>query len=504
MDGIQPLRASSPVGSEAFFIGPRMQISSTAASAAHQPRVCFTRDELKQALADERIFAFDPPLQLGEEYCGHRLDDYPYIVFAEYAPPGRYLIAEAWHVNERGEIYPGHICPVPVVISEVSNIELAPRPLRQKILAHIHQTRALYAGFINEPTMRVAQVMTSDAQIWAQIADLMGGADQLELLQARLRAYASAHRQLFAPTPIALSEVDWAEVADQFHVQPVAKPEKVSTSTHEILVSDARGEGADKSGTQDDLPARDVPTDVLRILQSARADGNYLYLPRVQLDRKLYERVDKVLRDLGGQWVGGSRRAHKFESETQEILEAVLATGRYVRPSDLGFFQTPPAIVQRLLAKAGLQRGMQVLEPNAGRAAIATPMAAAVGDIALVHVCDILERNVKYLQQAGFVDVQHADFLKVQARRNIDAVCMNPPFSRFQDVDHVIHASRFVRSGGTVTSIMSRAWMHRDIKKAIEFRRFIDAVKADVEEIDSGAFRESGTEVATTLVHFRA
>jgi hypothetical protein len=40
-------------------------------------------------------------------------------------------------------------------------------------------------------------------------------------------------------------------------------------------------------------------------------------------------------------------------------------------------------------------------------------------------------------------------------------------------------------------------------KKAAAFREFIAKVKATVEEIPSGAFRESGTEVATTLIHFK-
>lgn len=185
------------------------------------------------------------------------------------------------------------------------------------------------------------------------------------------------------------------------------------------------------------------------------------------------------------------------------ILFAAVATGRYVRPADLGFFPTPAGLVNKMLAKAGIQRGMLVLEPQAGDGRIACPMAAAVGGTHLVTTCELMERNVAKLRAAGFENVIQGDFLRIAPTPKFAAVCMNPPFSRHQDIDHVLHASRFVKVGGTVTSYMSSSWTTSSNKRAQEFKRFLDAVKADVELVESGAFRESGTEVATTLVHFK-
>ena len=47
-----------------------------------------------------------------------------------------------------------------------------------------------------------------------------------------------------------------------------------------------------------------IPENVLNVLGECRADGNLLYLPSVQLDRKTYTEVNKVLENMGGKWNG--------------------------------------------------------------------------------------------------------------------------------------------------------------------------------------------------------
>lgn len=360
--------------------------------------------------------------------------------------------------------------------------------------------------------MRAAQVLSSDSGAWSYLAEAApAGPGWLSRAAKALRHFATAHRTLFSPNPISLSEVEWAEVAEQFDFEKL--PQAAESPAHpkasaRLKVFDSKSDvdpwvkPLEAPVGQKPLPDRAIPPDVLEVLRQAHAQGTHIYLPAVQLDKALYSRVDKVLRELGGKWVGGSRRAHTFDVDAQDILYAAVATGRYVRPADLGFFPTPAALVNKLLAKARLERGMLAIEPQAGDGRIACPMAAAVGDTELVTTCELMERNVQKLRDAGFQNVIHGDFLRVAPSPKFDAACMNPPFSRHQDIDHVLHASRFVRSGGTVTSYMSSAWMHSTHKRAEEFKRFLDAMKADVEQVDSGAFRESGTEVATTLVHF--
>lgn len=471
------------------------------------PTTPISRDQLKQALASGRVFVVPPLRDTEDSFNGVLLRDFPYALVTYSGALHNIRVADAWRINERGTVYPGHICAAPVILSEVIPFDVAPTHLRRNLLAYTQSLRELNCGFVNEPTMRVAQVLHSDAQVWEYLADAapMGVTDRPARIARALRHFSNARRALFAPNPIALSEVDWIEVAAQFDPQPLAKvPTPVAMRILQGAAPDSPTPTIKSVEPLDSgLPDRAIPSAVLEVLRQSHAQGTHIYLPKVQLDRALYNNVDKVLRDLGGKWVGGSRRAHNFDVDAADILAAAIETGRYVRPADLGFFPTPAVLVNRLLAKARLERGMRVMEPNGGTGNLACPMAAAVGSLDLVTVYELMERNVRQLREAGFRNVTHGDFLKSTPDRSFSAVCMNPPFSLHQDIDHVLHASRFVREGGTVTSYMSSAWVHSNHKKAVAFTRFLEAVKADVENVDVGSFRESGTEVASTLVHFK-
>ena len=70
-----------------------------------------------------------------------------------------------------------------------------------------------------------------------------------------------------------------------------------------------------------------IPENVLNVLGECRADGNLLYLPSVQLDRKAYTEVNKVLENMGGKW-NRKAKAHVFakDDDVAEMLENVLLT----------------------------------------------------------------------------------------------------------------------------------------------------------------------------------
>ena len=70
-----------------------------------------------------------------------------------------------------------------------------------------------------------------------------------------------------------------------------------------------------------------IPENVLNVLGECRADGNLLYLPSVQLDRKTYTEVNKVLENMGGKW-NQKAKAHVFakDDDVAEMLENVMLT----------------------------------------------------------------------------------------------------------------------------------------------------------------------------------
>lgn len=68
-----------------------------------------------------------------------------------------------------------------------------------------------------------------------------------------------------------------------------------------------------------------IENDVLTVLARAQTDGNALRLVG-QLDRKLYERVNKVLEAAGGKW-NRKAKAHLYEGGAAEAMEQIILTG---------------------------------------------------------------------------------------------------------------------------------------------------------------------------------
>ena len=88
-----------------------------------------------------------------------------------------------------------------------------------------------------------------------------------------------------------------------------------------------------------------IPENVLNVLGECRADGNLLYLPSVQLDRKTYTEVNKVLENMGGKW-NRKAKAHVFaeDDDVAEMLENVLLTQEVKDlKREYQFFPTPRA-----------------------------------------------------------------------------------------------------------------------------------------------------------------
>lgn len=77
-----------------------------------------------------------------------------------------------------------------------------------------------------------------------------------------------------------------------------------------------------------------------------------------------------------------------------------------------------------------------VLEPSAGRGALAMPLRALFGEVVC---CDIDSQNAEYLKRCGF-EVHEGDFLKWWPDRRFDLAVANPPFEGGQTEEHILHA----------------------------------------------------------------
>lgn len=240
-----------------------------------------------------------------------------------------------------------------------------------------------------------------------------------------------------------------------------------------------------------------IDDEVLAVLSRAETSGFELKLTG-QLDRKLYERTNKVLEAAGGKW-NRKAKAHVFESEAFDRIDQIILSGEVEIPKDeFNYFPSPPAVVARLMELADISPGMQVLEPSAGRGAIAVACAEKGADVDCV---ELMEANYNALcADDRLKRVKRGCFLEHGVIEAYDRIIMNPPFARQQDIKHVTHALKFLKPGGKLVSVMASSVGFRENRLTNEFRDLIAERGGRIEALPEGAFKESGTMVRTVIV----
>lgn len=164
---------------------------------------------------------------------------------------------------------------------------------------------------------------------------------------------------------------------------------------------------------------------------------------------------------------------------------------------DLQFYPTPRAVVDAAMEFAEIPnpahyRGdcprMKVLEPSCGDGRIMDVLRERGQD------CFGIEYHptrASEARQKGH-PVLTANFLEHPATPTFDAVVMNPPFYGRHYIKHVQHALKFLKSGGTLVSILP-ATAHYDHGE----------LKGEWRDLPVGSFSESGTNVPTGMLKMR-
>ena len=242
---------------------------------------------------------------------------------------------------------------------------------------------------------------------------------------------------------------------------------------------------------------------VLDILTECRAEGNTIYLPDRQLDRQTYLAVNKALECLGGKW-SRKEKGHVFShGNPAELLESLILTGEAVdQKKEFQFFPTPRAVAEQMCRLADLDGDSVVLEPSCGRGDLADVIfEAGVKELACIE----LNRDMEpYLAGKPYTAQLGIDFLKYaeehQQEEHWNRIVMNPPFSKQQDISHILAAYCLLKPGGILVSVVSESAFFRSNEKAEKFRDFLEASNALTIYLSDGAFKESGTTVRTRLV----
>jgi protein-L-isoaspartate O-methyltransferase len=238
-----------------------------------------------------------------------------------------------------------------------------------------------------------------------------------------------------------------------------------------------------------------VDNEVLNVLSNAEKNGVSLKLDG-QLDRTLYTRTNKVLEAAGGKW-NRKAQVHVFEGEAAEAVDQIILTGQVTVPQDFGYFPAPAPVVARLLELSQIKPGMLVLEPSAGQGAIANEVAR----ITTVDCIELLPANAAKIITGGNIrSLLNGDFLAQIPQPRYDRIVMNPPFAKQADIHHVAHAMQFLKPGGLLVAVMSAGVAFRDNSLTTIFRAMLKRHGGDIEPLEEGAFKQSGTMVRTVIV----
>lgn len=239
-----------------------------------------------------------------------------------------------------------------------------------------------------------------------------------------------------------------------------------------------------------------IDEQVMSVLSVAQVIGNGVVLTG-QLDRKLYEKTNKVLEAAGGKW-NRKEKAHIFAEDAATRIDQMLLSGEIEVPKDeFNFFPSPPAVVARVVKLASITSGLRVLEPSAGRGDIAFACAEAE---AFVDCFELMDANFAALDGDNRLGrVVHGDFLAQEPTAIYDRVVMNPPFLKQSDIKHVTHALKFLKPGGLLVAVMSAGVVFRNDARTTEFRDVLYGRGGHIEPLPENSFKASGTGVNTVI-----
>lgn len=241
---------------------------------------------------------------------------------------------------------------------------------------------------------------------------------------------------------------------------------------------------------------KQIDADVLEVLLACHCTWNEIHLPKAQLDRKLYTRVNKVLENLGGKWVRKDT-CHVFPVDVSDAFREVQCSGQYEAKLDelnkiYNFFETPVELAYRMVRHCHLNPVETVLEPSAGRGAIAHQIRNAGVEPAVIET----HPDMRARLATNDFKLVGRDFLEHE--QHYDVIIANPPFSGGRDARHILHMIEL--ADRMVVAVCSMALTFRDTGPYPELRAKIAELGGQTIALESGTFKESGTMVSTCLV----
>lgn len=214
----------------------------------------------------------------------------------------------------------------------------------------------------------------------------------------------------------------------------------------------------------------------------------------------LLKQVNLLLAEYYGEAIG----------DAYNETEADDAPSFHVTPAkDFGAFMTSESVAAKVINLADIKSGQRVLEPSAGKAALASQARDAGAIVTCVEIQPGFAHELRVVH--GFGDVVEADFLTLDPARfePFDRIVMNPPFDRGRDCDHVRHAYSFLKPGGILVAIMSARAEFAEDKRHKALHRLVEQASSATYgrmkwfDLPPGSFAHAGTNVNTVILAIR-
>lgn len=256
-----------------------------------------------------------------------------------------------------------------------------------------------------------------------------------------------------------------------------------------------------------------IPADILDIFSRGTFEtGGVFKLPNQHFSRPVYEQIKKVIENAGGKWkkkLGG----FTFVAGGLDRLAAFIGNGEMVNHQQVTqFFPTPEPLAAKMAALFNIKDGHRFLEPSAGHGNLAKALLCEAVNSKLSIECTMIEMdeaNAKVLAADDYFNcvprcsafIMQRDFLqcKIPARGyEFDGVLMNPPFSRGDDIKHILHAWEFLKVGGKLVALCANGPKQNAILKP-----WSESLGGTWEVLPAGTFKDSGakgTNIETVLL----
>jgi|GEM_PF-973517 len=256
-----------------------------------------------------------------------------------------------------------------------------------------------------------------------------------------------------------------------------------------------------KNDLQENEPimAKELTSEAIEKLKNATVNGMVVKLPEGQLDRKIYVEVKTKLELIGGKWKGGKVMGFVFDEDPSELLSQIANGDKRNLKKEFQFFATPDVLCDRLVNIANIEEGNLVLEPSAGQGAIVKSV-IKTGKVKTVDCYELMSVNQTILNRVDGAILLGSDFLTAKAHNYYDRIVANPPFAKNQDIDHIYEMYNCLKEGGRLVSVSSKHWQYSGNKREVKFREWLEEIGAEIIEVESGEFKESGTSIATCIV----